>query len=214
VQIVSAVRQGPALVVDVQVDNKTGHKLPTGYPSRRAFLHLTVKDGAGAVVFESGATDEYGRLVDGRGGLIDAPGVLHPHRDQITADDQVQIYEAVPGDGAGQIATSVVEAQRYLKDDRLLPIGYQRSGPSAALTASVGVDQDANFGSSDHVTYRVPVGTGALSVAVELAYQSVRPTDLEALASQPTPAGRRLFDMVTARAPRPVSIASTRADVP
>ena len=32
------------LLVDVTVRNLTGHKLPTAYPSRRAWLHVTVRD--------------------------------------------------------------------------------------------------------------------------------------------------------------------------
>ena len=36
------------LIADIRMRNLTGHKLPTGYPSRRAWLHVTVRDGAGA----------------------------------------------------------------------------------------------------------------------------------------------------------------------
>ena len=39
----------------VVVTNKSGHKLPTAYPSRRAWLHVVVRNANGAVVFESGA---------------------------------------------------------------------------------------------------------------------------------------------------------------
>ena len=35
---------GGRLDFDVAVQNLTGHKLPTGYPSRRAWLHVTVRD--------------------------------------------------------------------------------------------------------------------------------------------------------------------------
>jgi hypothetical protein len=210
--ILSASRDGGDLVVVVQVANRTGHKLPTGYPSRRLFLHLTAR--SGGALFESGATDDYGRLVDGAGNLVDVPGELHPHRDLITASDQVQIWEAVPGDASGAPAAHLLDATGYLKDNRLLPDGWRRSGPNAAVTAPVGTDSDTNFGSTDTVTYRVPVPAGAISVDVELRYQTLRPTDLDALAAQPGPAARRLFDMVSARAPTPVTLARAHADVP
>ena len=35
------------LAFDVDVRNVTGHKLPTGYPSRRVWLHVTVTDARG-----------------------------------------------------------------------------------------------------------------------------------------------------------------------
>src|SRR6185295_7984909 len=53
---------GGRLNVDVAVRNLTGHKLPTGYPSRRAWLHVTIRDRAGQPVFESGALDEGARI--------------------------------------------------------------------------------------------------------------------------------------------------------
>src|SRR5262249_20059160 len=50
------------LVVDVAVRNLTGHKLPTAYPSRRAWIHLTVRGSDGRVRFESGAMTPDGRI--------------------------------------------------------------------------------------------------------------------------------------------------------
>src|SRR5690606_29004110 len=50
------------LDIDVSVANLTGHKLPTAYPSRRAWLHVTVRDAAKNVVFESGAITPEGRI--------------------------------------------------------------------------------------------------------------------------------------------------------
>src|SRR4029077_14956780 len=50
------------LNVDVLVRNLTGHKLPTGYPSRRAWLHVTIRDRAGRALFESGGLNANGSI--------------------------------------------------------------------------------------------------------------------------------------------------------
>jgi hypothetical protein len=64
------VKPGPVeagrVVVDVVVTNLNGHKLPSAYPSRRAWLHVTLRDGSGATVFESGALTPAGRIVGKR----------------------------------------------------------------------------------------------------------------------------------------------------
>ena len=44
----------PRLTVDVLVESQVGHKLPSGFPSRRVWLHLIVQDANGGVVFELG----------------------------------------------------------------------------------------------------------------------------------------------------------------
>ncbi len=40
-------RTANGLAIEVQVENLTGHKLPTAFPSRRAWLHVVVRDGSG-----------------------------------------------------------------------------------------------------------------------------------------------------------------------
>ena len=112
-----AERVGGRVIADVRVRNLTGHKLPTGYPSRRAWLHVTVRDRSGRVVFESGALAPNGAIA-GNDNDADALGV-EPHHTEIRASEQVQIYESVMGDAAGRPTTGLLTGVRYLKDNRL-----------------------------------------------------------------------------------------------
>jgi hypothetical protein len=164
---------GGALAFEVVVRNLTGHKFPTGYPSRRAWLHVTVRDADGTARFESGGIDASGAI---RGNDADRdPGRFEPHYEEIVSPDQVQIYESVLGDLTGAPTTGLLSAVRYLKDNRLLPRGFDK-GVAAAEVAVVGnAAGDADFtGSGDQVRYRLPaVGPGRYLVEVELRYQPI-----------------------------------------
>jgi hypothetical protein len=61
--IESAALSGTTLGFSVVVESLTGHKLPTAYPSRRAWLHVTVRDARDRVIFESGALRPTGSIV-------------------------------------------------------------------------------------------------------------------------------------------------------
>lgn len=84
---------------------------------------------------------------------------MEPHRDVITNRSQVQIYQVVMGDAAGQPTWSLLRGTKNLKDNRLPPRGMKAAGASAAHIASQGVDGDANFhrraNGRDEVTYRI-----------------------------------------------------------
>jgi hypothetical protein len=62
VTVERALVEAGRLLVDVEVRNLAGHKFPTAYPSRRAWLHMTVRDPGGRIVFESGAFETDGRI--------------------------------------------------------------------------------------------------------------------------------------------------------
>ncbi len=96
--------RGGRLETDVTVENLSGHKLPTAYPSRRAWLHLTVRNRAKHVVFESGALRPDGSI-EGNDNDAD-PKRFEPHYREIRSADQVQIYEPILKDQNGNVTTA------------------------------------------------------------------------------------------------------------
>ncbi|MEQ1756926.1 MAG: hypothetical protein ABL986_01320 [Vicinamibacterales bacterium] len=158
---------------DVDVRNLTGHKYPTGYPSRRTWLHVTVRDAQGRVVFESGAVNAAGAIA-GNDSDEDA-AKFEPHYREVTSADQVQIYEPILGDRMGVPTTGLLTATQYLKDNRLLPRGFDKATADAEVGVYGAARQDDDFaGGGDRVRYSVPVaGAGPYNVSVELRYQSI-----------------------------------------
>jgi hypothetical protein len=164
---------GTTLMADVVVTNLTGHKFPTGYPSRRAWLHMVVRNAAGAAVFESGRLADTGRI---DGNDADADGATYePHYTQITGPGQVQIYESIMGTPAGAPTTGLLHATQYLKDNRLLPRGFDKQTAPAEIRVFGGAADDQDFTSTgDRLQYRVPVtDAGRVTVDVELRYQPI-----------------------------------------
>ena len=169
-----AERSGARLIADVQVRNLTGHKLPTGYPSRRAWLHVAVRDRAGRIVFESGAIAPNGSIA-GNDNDADALAV-EPHYSEIRAADQVQIYESVMGDASGRPTTGLLTAVRYLKDNRLVPRGFDKSIADPRIAVIGSAAQDADFGDSgDRVRYAIDVdeAAGPFQIDAELRFQVI-----------------------------------------
>lgn len=162
------------LNVDVAVQNLTGHKLPTAYPSRRAWLHVTVRDRIGRQVFESGALAPSGRI---QGNDNDADALrFEPHYAEIRQADQVQIYESMMVDSAGAVTTGLLRGVRYMKDNRLLPRGFDKASAVSDIAVVGTAVQDSDFtGGSDRTRYSVPVtaGDGPFAVNVELRFQPI-----------------------------------------
>ena len=160
------------LTASLRVATMTGHKFPTGFPARRAWLHVTVTDGVGEVIWESGARNADGSI---SGNAADAdPAVFEPHYDVITQPDQVQIYEPIMGDHEGQVTYTLLRGAQYLKDNRLLPAGAEKAALPVDIAVYGEAAEDANIiGGSDLVTYRMEVGetTGPFTVSAELLYE-------------------------------------------
>jgi hypothetical protein len=162
------------LTTDVGIENLGGHKLPTAYPSRRAWLHFVVRDGAGHVAFESGALRPDGGISGNDND--DDPRAFEPHHLEIRSADQVQIYESILGDVNGAVTTGLLSGARYLKDNRLLPHGFDKrtAEPDIAVIGQAVEDRDFTD-AGDRVRYVVPIGAaqGPFRVEVELLYQPI-----------------------------------------
>jgi hypothetical protein len=173
--ITSAKFTGQRLDVDVAIASTTGHKLPTAYPARRAWLHVVVTDDRGAVLFESGAQRADGSIV-GNDNDADAAR-FEPHYDEIVSADQVQIYESVMVDQQGKVTTGLLRGVRFAKDNRLLPRGFDKSTANAEVAVHGEAEHDSNFvAGGDSVRYRLDVGrkpAGAVHVTAQLMYQSI-----------------------------------------
>ena len=165
---------GSTLEFEVAIESLSGHKLPTAYPSRRVWLHVLVSDDGGNVVFESGRLNPDGSIV---GNDNDADGSrFEPHYNLIEHADQVQIYEPILVDWQDRVTTGLLFAFRYIKDNRLLPRGFDKASASSEIAVNGAASDDPDFiGGSDRIGYSIDLaGTAsALSVTVELMFQTV-----------------------------------------
>jgi hypothetical protein len=165
---------GDRLKVTVDVANLAGHKFPSGLPSRRAWLHVTVSDTGGNIIFESGRPLGDGSI-DGNDADIN-PADFEPHYDEITSSGQVQIYEPVMRNNDGEVTYTLLRAWEYIKDNRLLPAGFNKNKADSDIGVYGGAAGDANFkGGSDQIVYdlEVPSASGELTVTVELLFQTL-----------------------------------------
>ena len=203
------------LVLDVAVRNLTGHKFPTAYPSRRSWLHVSVRDGGGRVVFESGAVQPSGAIT-GNDNDADA-SKYEPHYDDIRAADQVLIYESVMVDSEGRVTTGLLKGTRFVKDNRLLPRGFDKSSAQPDIAVRGDAAADPNFNADgDRVRYSIPRAgaNGPVTVEVTLWYQPISFRWARNLASYDADEPRRFVSYFDAMADQSsVVVASTTLEV-
>lgn len=169
----------------VTLTNLTGHKLPTGFPSRRIWLDFEVTGASGNAVFRSGgdATEPQQHHA-----VIDSPA-------------KIQVYESEMADPAGRRTTALLRAASYLKDNRILPDGFDASkAPAGIHPAGVAADPDFLPG-SDTTLYRVSgLAPGTYSIRVRALYENIKPSHRGVLSRTHSQALDKLAPAVLAEA--------------
>jgi hypothetical protein len=174
VSLVNTKVSNDTLRTEVVITNLAGHKLPSAYPSRRTWIHFVVWDASGQIVFESGGLNPDGSI---RGNDNDARSSRYEaHHESIDHPEQVQIYETIMGEPDGSVTTVLLSAITYLKDNRILPEGFDKTTAEEAVAVHGSAEADDDFvGGRDRIGYVVDVsGTeGPFIVDVELMYQPI-----------------------------------------
>ncbi|MFN0030956.1 MAG: T9SS type A sorting domain-containing protein [Flavobacteriales bacterium] len=197
----------------VKLTNLAGHKFPSGYPSRRAYIELVMTDVDGNEIFHSGELmpdyEVYGQNAD-----------WEPHYDVITNDDEVQIYEMVMADVNGNVTTVLERADHLIKDNRLVPEGFSVLHAAYDTTMIVGgAATDPNFNhiagvegtATDEVHYHIPVSgiSGVVTVSARLMYQSLPPKWNEEMFSVDNPVINEFETMYLEQGAEPVEVAAS-----
>ena len=197
------------LMADVVVRNLTGHKLPTGYPSRRVWLHVSVRDEAGRLVFESGAPAASG-AIEGNDNDAD-PRRFEPHYLEIRRREEVQIYESIMVDALGTPTTGLLLGTRFVKDNRLLPRGFDKQSADKDIEVHGEAERDADFvAEGDRTRYAIELGSasGPFQLEIELRYQPVSFRWAENLKQYDAPEPRRFVSYYESMAAQSSAILS------
>ena len=158
----------------LQVNNIAGHKFPTGIPTRRTWIHLTVTDSNGQVIFESGKPLSDGRI-EGNAADYDIMS-FEPHYDKITQPDQVQIYEGIMLNTDNEVTYTLLRAAKFAKDNRLLPKGFNKSAAPPEIGVFGRAVSDENFaGGLDQISYSIDTSghNGPFTVTARLLFTAV-----------------------------------------
>ena len=171
----------------VRIENKVGHKFPSGYPARRVVLQMLVLEGVDTI-FRSGTFDSNYR-VEGENPAFE------PHHSTIVQSNVPQIYEMVMGDVNGNFTSVLERAAILLKDNRLPPVGFTTTH-SAYDTVMISADANADidFNKSgmlegtgvDFVNFHVAVNgnySGPIKIITSVFYQAVPPKWLDEMFS-------------------------------
>jgi hypothetical protein len=128
----------------------------------------------GHILFESGKLHADGSI---EGNVNDTdPARYLPHYTKIDSPEQVEIFEPILGDAAGHVTTGLLTATQYLKDNRILPAGFDKAtaSPDIAVRGEAAADPEFKGGSSATQYHILTKGaSGPFKIAVELLYQPI-----------------------------------------
>lgn len=190
-ELVEAYRNNDTAAYELKLTNLAGHKFPSGYPSRRAYVEFVVEDKNGDTLFASGMLGSDYEVIG------QDPG-FEPHHDLINDPNQAQIYEFIMGDVNGDVTTTLERADTLLKDNRFPPLGFTTTHSTYDTSRIAGLaNSDPNFNKdgaqegtgADQIRYRVPMGgyTDSLLVTARVWYQTVRPGWLDEMFANSSP---------------------------
>ena len=134
-----------------------------------------VKDPQGAVLFESGKPTING-AIEGNDNDIDR-NTFEPHFEVLTKPEQVQIYETIMANTDQEVTYTLLRAGSYLKDNRLLPEGFDKKSAQSDTAVFGQANNDDDFdGGGDLVTYQIEQDNFKnipLTVTVKLLFEPV-----------------------------------------
>ncbi len=202
VNITNIERRSNRFDVNVSINNKVGHFLPSGVGFRRMFIEFGVYAKDNSLLWASGRTDENGFILKGTTQEIlptelpiANPKVWQPHYQSIHSGSQVQIYQEVILDSDSNVTTSFLRRIQHVKDNRIRPKGFdplfylkQSSKYIKALASLDGVKGDPYYENpkltgSDSILYSVRLSPDDIRrvdrIEVTLYSQSIPPGYLQ-----------------------------------
>ncbi|WP_299592239.1 hypothetical protein [uncultured Tateyamaria sp.] len=190
VAIESLTESNGTLEAVVSVDNKTGHRLPSGVGFRRAFLEVRATDASGKQLWCSGCTNGAGVIIGPdkqplKTEFLDfvpqgaTEALYQPHHDLIDDETQVQIYEELTQNAKKEFTTSFVHRVYHPKDNRLLPWGAAEPGTEAFKKRFGMSEVTAAFMKATMPEGRAEHDAGVKAGKDELTYVITLPSDVD-----------------------------------
>jgi hypothetical protein len=180
----------------VRVENRSGHKIPTGHiEGRRMWIGVVFTDEAGAVVSEAGKWDP-------------ATGDLDAHATTVFEMHVGLSPAAAAKTGlAAGVTTHMALADLVVKDNRIPPLGFSNSAYEAAAAGAVGATYADGQNWAD-VDFVLP--PGARRARAPLWYQTVTREYVDALKSAGHSVAERCDAITDRRADRHLDDAERR----